>query len=288
VKLRLGTVILNTIMCLCAIVCLIPFVLVLSASLTDQVALSQYGYKLIPEVWSLRAYEVIILNPAQLLRAYGVSITVTLLGTMLSIIFSTLLAYPLSRSDFAYRNPLSFYIFFTMLFNGGLVPFYILVSQYLSVKDTIWALILPGMISPFFIILIRTFFQTVPYSLIESAMLEGASEIKIYFRIIVPLSTPILATISLFTSLGYWNDWFNSLLFINNTQLYPLQYLLMVMMQNIEFMLKNAGRGLSAADIPMEPVRMAMAIIAIGPMAFVYLYFQKYFVKGIIIGAVKG
>ncbi|MGI2293655.1 carbohydrate ABC transporter permease [Paenibacillus sp. GXUN7292] len=287
-KVKLGTVILYTIMSLCAIVCLIPFVLVLSASLTDQVALAKDGYQLIPEVWSLKAYEVIILNPAQLLRSYGVSITVTVLGTTLSIIFSTLLAYPLSRPDFAYRNPLSFYIFFTMLFNGGLVPFYILLSQYLSVKDTILALILPGMISPFFIILIRTFFQTIPYSLIELGMLEGASEIKIYFRIIVPLSAPILATISLFTSLGYWNDWFNSLLFINKTQLYPLQYMLMVMMQNIEFMLKNAGRGLNAADIPMEPVRMAMAIIAIGPMAFVYLYFQKYFVKGIIIGAVKG
>jgi len=271
-----------------ACACLLPFLLVLSASLTDQVALSTHGYQLIPQKWSMQAYQVILQNPAQLLQSYQISILVTLLGTMLSLIFSTMLAYPLSRSNFAYRNPLSFYIFFTMLFNGGMVPFYILMSQYLMVKDTIWALVLPGLISPFYIILIRTFFQTVPHSLIESAMLDGASEIKIYVRIIIPLSAPILATVALFTSLGYWNDWFNSLLFISKSELYPLQYLLMIMMQNIEFMLRNAGRGISAADIPMEPLRMAMAIIAIGPMAFLYLYFQKYFVKGIIIGAVKG
>jgi len=285
---RWGTVALYVIMACFACACLLPFLLVLSASLTDQVALSTHGYQLIPQKWSMQAYQVILQNPAQLLQSYQISILVTLLGTMLSLIFSTMLAYPLSRSNFAYRNPLSFYIFFTMLFNGGMVPFYILMSQYLMVKDTIWALVLPGLISPFYIILIRTFFQTVPHSLIESAMLDGASEIKIYVRIIIPLSAPILATVALFTSLGYWNDWFNSLLFISKSELYPLQYLLMIMMQNIEFMLRNTGRGISAADIPMEPLRMAMAIIAIGPMAFVYLYFQKYFVKGIIIGAVKG
>lgn len=271
-----------------ACACLIPLLLVLSASLTDSTALATYGYRLIPLEWSTKAYEIIAQNPDQLIGSYGVSVAVTVIGTALSIVFSSLLAYPLSRSDFAYRNPLSFYIFFTMLFNGGLVPFYILMSQYLSVKDTIWALVLPGMISPFFIILIRTFFSTVPYSLIESAMIEGASEIKIYLRIILPLSAPILATVSLFTSLGYWNDWFNSLLFINKSDLFPLQYLLMMMMQNIEFMIQNSNRGLNAMEIPMEPLRMAMAMIAIGPMAFIYLYFQKYFVKGIIIGAVKG
>ncbi|MFC0214752.1 carbohydrate ABC transporter permease [Paenibacillus chartarius] len=268
--------------------CLLPLVLVVSASFTESSAFTLNGFRLIPDRWSLASYRLVLKDADQLLASYKVTIAVTVLGTLLSLLITSLLAYPLSRKDFAYKNPLSFYVFFTMLFNGGLVPLYILVTQYLHLKDTIWALILPALINPFYVLLTRTFFQTIPEAVIESATLDGITEWQMYIRIILPLSGPILATIGLFTTMNYWNDWFSSLLYIEDRNLISLQYLLIMMKENIEYMLMNPNSDSSLRDVPSDTVRMAMAVLTIGPVAFVYMFFQKYFVRGMVIGAVKG
>ncbi|GGE02502.1 carbohydrate ABC transporter permease [Paenibacillus nasutitermitis] len=271
-----------------SIICIIPLWLVLSASFTLETELTLNGYGLIPAQFSLDAYRFIFNDAGQLINSYMVTIVVTILGTIFALAITALLSYPLSRKDFVFRNSFSFYIFFTMLFNGGLVPFYILVSQYLHLRDTVWALIIPYLVQPFYVLLMRSFFSAIPTSLIESAKIDGAGELYIFYKIIVPLSKPVLSTVGLFMSLIYWNDWYLGLLFIENRNLLPLQYLLMTLMTNIEVMSSNFQASSGLARIPTESARMAMAILAVGPIAFVYMFFQKYFVKGLTVGAVKG
>lgn len=271
-----------------SLLCIIPLWLVVSASLSSEATLSLHGYGLVPAVFSLDAYLYIFRDSHQLADSYLVTIAVTALGTVCALLMTSLLAYPLARKDFMFRNPFSLYVFFTMLFNGGLVPFYILVTQYLHLKDTILALIVPYLIQPFYVLLMRTFFAAVPDSLFESARIDGAGEWYTYWRIMLPLSTPVLATVGLFISLVYWNDWYLGLLFIDDRSLLPLQYLLMSLMTNIEILSSNSQISSQLGAIPAETARMAMAILAIGPIVCVYLFFQKYFVKGLTVGAVKG
>ncbi len=266
-KNRIGAIILNFIVLMIGLICLIPLLLVISASLTEEKSLALHGYRLFPTEFSTYAYSFLFKDAHQLYVSYGLTISITLIGTLLSLFVTSLLAYPLSRKDFRFANAFSFYVFFTMLFSGGLVPAYILVTQYLHLKNTLWALILPLLIQPFYVLLMRTFFATVPDSLIESAKIEGAGEIRIFFQIIVPLSTPVIATIGLFMSLIYWNDWFNALLYIDNRNFLPLQYLLIVMMSNIQVALTDSHIKVSILDIPSESARMAMAVLAIGPIA---------------------
>ncbi len=287
-KSSLYLAILYPLLAVLSIMCLLPLWLVLSASLTDETSLTLNGYGLLPKEWSISAYQFIFQDSSQLIDSYVVTIAVTIMGTLLGVFITALLSYPLSRKDFAFRQSFSFYVFFTMLFNGGLVPFYILISQYLHLKDTIWVLIFPYLVQPFYVLLMRSFFSTIPVALIESAKIDGAGELYSFFKIVLPLSTPVLATIGLFISLVYWNDWYLGLLFIENRQLLPLQYLLMTLMTNIEVMSSNIQTGGSLARIPAESARMAMAIVAVGPIAFVYLFFQKFFVRGLTVGAVKG
>ncbi len=269
---------------------LIPLVVVVSASFTDEIALTRNGYGLWPSQFSLDAYNYILLDPSQILRSYGVTISVTVIGTVLGLLVMSLLAYALARHDFTWRRPLAFFVFFTMLFNGGLVPTYILVTQYLKLRDTLWVLILPYLVVPWFVFLLRTYFQTLPREFIESAKIDGANEWQIYLNIILPLSTPALATIGLFCILMFWNDWWLALLYINEPGLYPLQYLLFAILRNAEFLSANstASAMLTSVTVPLQTIRMAMAVVAIGPVAIAFLALQRYFVRGITLGGIKG
>ncbi|MBX2999123.1 MAG: carbohydrate ABC transporter permease [Caldilineaceae bacterium] len=266
--------------------CLIPMLLVISVSLSDEQQLALRGYQLLPVGFTTFAYEYILTNPQQIIRAYGVTIFVTTVGTVLGLIVCSLLAYPLARKDFRLRGILSFYVFFTLLFSGGLVPFYILVTQYLGWKDNILALIVPYLATAWYVLILRTSFSQLPVELLEAARIDGAGEWRIFFQIVLPLSKPVLATIGLFFILRYWNDWFMALLFVNDSTLYPLQYLLQVLMRNINFLSSNPQT--MGEPIPTSSARMAMAVLAFGPALFAFLLLQQYFIRGITIGSLKG
>lgn len=286
---RSATVILT----LLVILAMLPIVLIVIASFTDETALIANGYSFVPEKWSLDAYYYMIKQGTIILRSYGVSFFVTVFGTSVSVLLTTMLAYPMSRKTFKYRNVLAFFVFFTMLFNGGIVPSYIMWTKFFHIKDTIWALIVPNyLISAFNVILVKNYFQnSVPDSLIEAAQIDGASEFKIFVRIMLPLAVPTVATISLFTGIAYWNDWTNGLYYINDEKLFSIQQLLMKIMNNIQALRSNTNAsllGTGTVDLPSTSVRMAMAVIGILPIAAIYPFVQKYLVKGVVVGAVKG
>nr|WP_285854347.1 carbohydrate ABC transporter permease [Paenibacillus elgii] len=276
-------------------VCILPLLLVIIVSFSDEKAVLINGYNFIPESFSLSAYQFLFKDWEQIVRSFGVSVFVTAVGTFISVIIMAMYAYPISRRDFPHKNVFSFFMFFTMLFNGGLVPWYLVYTQMLNFKNTLLALILPLLVSAFFVLMLRTFFSgTIPPALIESAKMDGAGEFRIFAQIILPLSLPVLATVSLFQTLNYWNDWFTSLVFITGNQNVNLQYLMYKTMLDIQFLTSNtqalqainqSGGGL---HLPTETVRMAMAVLGIGPIVFAYPFFQKYFVKGLTVGAVKG
>lgn len=286
---RSATVILT----LLVIIAMLPIVLIVIASFTDESALIANGYSFTPAKWSLDAYYYMVKQGTIILRSYGVSFFVTVFGTSVSVLLTTMLAYPMSRKSFKYRNVLAFFVFFTMLFNGGIVPSYIMWTRFFHIKDTIWALIVPNyLISAFNVILVKNYFQnSVPDSLIEAAQIDGASEFKIFIRIMLPLAVPTVATISLFTGIAYWNDWTNGLYYINDEKLFSIQQLLMKIMNNIQALRSNTNAsllGTGSVDLPSTSVRMAMAVIGILPIAAIYPFVQKYLVKGVVVGAVKG
>lgn len=274
-----------------AAICLIPFLLVISASFTEEHTLLLEGYKLIPSKLSLDAYKMVA-ESANLFQAYGVTIFVTLVGTALSMILSCCMAYAMSVKSFKSRNIVALFIYFTMLFSGGMVPSYLLIKRVLQLHNTIWVLILPSLCSAWNIMLLRNFFNGLPASLSESAKLDGANDIVILFKIILPISLPGIATISLFYALGYWNEWMQCLLYMdyNHQHLYTLQYLIQKMLRDIAFIQDHIGLipGLEAIDMPTYSNRMATLVVAIGPIILVYPFIQKYFVKGLTVGSVKG
>ncbi|WP_425284710.1 carbohydrate ABC transporter permease [Fictibacillus solisalsi] len=275
-----------------AFACIFPFIYVIIISFTSEESIVRNGFQIIPKNWSMDAYHYLWSMKEQLFRSYGVTIFVTIVGTVISVFMITFYAYAISRPQFKYRRFFTFLAFFTLLFSGGLVPTYIVVTQFLHLKDTIWALILPLSMNAFYIIIMRTFFlKSVSESILESARIDGASELRIFFQIIFPLSLPGIATIALFSTLGYWNDWFTALLYINNPDLVPLQALLMKIEANLEFIRQNmdvANMQLSIfSTIPQESAKMAMVVIATLPIAVSYPFFQKYFISGLTIGGVK-
>ncbi|MEO5887438.1 MAG: carbohydrate ABC transporter permease [Anaerolineales bacterium] len=265
---------------------LVPLLMIVSASFTEEATLVNSGYELIPPKFSLEAYQWLGNDPSMLVNSYGVSIVVTAVGTVVGVTIMALLAYVLSQRNFKLRSVLTFIVFFTMLFNGGLVPYYINMSRVLGVKDSLWALILPYLVSPFFVLLLRTYFSTLPRDLFDAARLDGAGEWRIFFQIVVPLSTPALATVGLFTMLQYWNDMYQALLFIENQRLYPLQFTLYKLLVNTQML--NELTVQTGAPVPHLSVTMAMAVIAIVPVFFAFLFVQKYFVRGITLGSIKG
>lgn len=275
-----------------AFLCVFPFLFVIIISFTDEKTLALNGYSVFPEKWSLEAYRYVFLTGDQLLRSYGVTILVTVLGTLISLAMISLFSYAISRRSFKYRNFFAFFAFFTMLFNGGLVPTYIVVTQLLGLNDSLWALIWPMALNAFYIMIMRTFFSlSVPESIIEAGKIDGASEFGIFFRLVLPLSLPGLATIGLFSTLGYWNDWFNALLYIESPDLVPLQSMLMRIENSMQFLLQNSNNpsvniGL-LQSLPQDTSRMAMVVLATGPIVLAYPFFQRYFVQGLTVGAVK-
>ncbi|WP_042203205.1 carbohydrate ABC transporter permease [Paenibacillus camerounensis] len=271
-----------------SVYCLVPFWSVIASSFTSEASLVKNGYMFWPSDFSLEAYKMIFKDNT-IYRAYGVTTFVTVVGTVLSMIFTSAMAYTLSVKSVKYRNHLAFYIYFTMLFHGGLVASYLLISKYLDMKDTIWVLIIPGMISAWNMFLLRNFFASIDDSIAESAKIDGANDVYILFRIILPISLPALATIGLFYALGYWNKWFDAVLYINDKDLFPLQYLIQRIMNNLDY-INQISSDISIPNFiaPAMTVRLATTVVTIGPIIFLYPFLQKYFVKGLMVGAVKG
>lgn len=285
--------ILNIMFLIIAAVCIVPFLFVLMVSFTSEASLQVNGYRFWPEEWSLEAYKYIFKSGSNIIRAYGITIIVTITGTILGLIIMTTFAYALSRKNFAYRKFFTKLIFIPMLFSGGMVSSYLVVTRFLGLKNNILALILPICVSSFHIIILRTFFKTsVPDAIVESAKIDGASEFVLFMKVVLPISLPGIATIALFLTLGFWNDWFNAMLYIDNNSLIPVQYLLIKLETSMEFLINNSNTiGVSAteavAKMPKETVKMAIVVITTIPIIFAYPFFQKYFVSGLTIGAVK-
>jgi len=284
----------NALMIVLCLVCILPILLVVAISLTDESSLREHGYRLVPGLVSLEGYAFLFRNQGLILRALGVSVFITVVGTSLGVVLNSLMGYVLSRREYKLRKFLVWLVFVPMVFSGGLVATYFIVSQFLRLSDTVWVLILPLAVSSFNVILCKTFFRaTIPDSLVESAKMEGASQFRIFFSIVFPLSLPVLATVGLFMSFAYWNDWFTAMLYIDNPSLLSLQAYLNRLLADINFLAQNAARmGMSQAQLlaamPREAARMAIVIVAILPIACAYPFFQRYFVSGLMIGAIKG
>lgn len=275
------------------IFCLFPFVLLVVSSFTDEGTLIRNGYSLFPEKFSLESYKYMFQKSETIIRAYGITIFVTVFGTAASLLLTILMAYPLSRGDLPHRGKFAFFVFFTMLFNGGLVPTYIMWTRYFHIKDTIWALIIPALLlNAFYVIMMRTYFTSnIPEEVIEAGRMDGAGEYRILFQVVLPMSLPMIVTLSLLIGLGYWNDWKNGLYYLTDSSLYSVQNMLNTMLQDVQFLASGGAGGNAseiAANMPSVGIKMAIAVVGALPILIIYPFFQKYFVKGITVGAVKG
>ena len=280
----------HAVLILLTLAAIVPFVLLIIASFTDNNVAITEGFSFFPSKWSTDAYQYIVNEKDTMLRAYGITIVVTLIGTTLGLLISVMLAYSLANSDLPGRNFMTFFVTLTMLFNGGLVPTYLIYTNVFHIKDTLAALIVPNLLmNGFNVILIRNYFATgVPTVLYEAARIDGASEFYIFYRIALPLSKPILATVGLLMGITYWNDWQNGLYYLNDTSLYSIQNILNRINENISFLASNSTFGVKISDLPTSTIRMAIAVIGILPIVCIYPFFQEYFVRGIAVGAVKG
>jgi putative aldouronate transport system permease protein len=290
-KFSLSQSLIMLIIVLFSVACLYPFIMVISGSLSTEQDIAAFGYTLLPKHVTFDSYKILLLGSNRIVNAYGVSILVTVVGTAISLLLTAMGAYALSRRSFKLRGVLSVYVIITMLFNGGLVPWYIICVRYLELKDTLWALILPSLANAFNLFLIRNFMYSIPEEIHESAKIDGAGEFRIFYRLIAPLALPVLATVGLFTALGYWNDWFLGLMFVDKQELQPLQLLLRTLISNVDFLRSSSNAAAMqriSAQIPSESMKMALTVVTIGPIVFLYPFVQRYFVKGLIVGAVKG
>ncbi|MFD2329602.1 carbohydrate ABC transporter permease [Cohnella sp. GCM10020058] len=284
----------NVLAAIVAAACILPFLFTVVISFTDEQSLALHGYSLWPERLSLSAYKYLFEDSGQMLNAYLVTIGVTAIGVLLSLVFILPYAYALARPEFEYRRFFTLLAFLTMLFDAGLVPFYMVVAQVLHLKDTIWALILPLCVNAFYIIVMRTFYRTtVSEGMIEAAKIDGAGDFSIFVRMVLPISLPGIATIGLFSALAYWNDWFNAMLFIDKPALTPLQYMLSRIQNNLQYLLENtdslsASNATLLADLPQETIRMAMVVVATLPIVLAYPFFQRFFIQGLTVGSIKG
>ena len=281
--------ILNLVFIVMCIIFIIPFILLLSISFSNEIDIAKYGYSIIPRHFDLTAYRYLFAKPKQIINGYKVTIAFSVLGTAYSLFTTSMLGYALSQKALPGRKVITFLLFFTMLFGGGLVPTYILISQYLHLSNNLLVYILPGAVGAYNAFMMRTFFNDLPDGIIESALIDGANDYTIYFKFVLPLSKPILATLGIMRFLGLWNDWGTSMLYITDDNLISLQYLLQRIMRNIELLNKSEYASQMLGDIiPSETVRMAMAVVVAGPALVVFPFFQKYFVKGITVGSIKG
>ncbi len=283
------------ILTLFALFCLLPLALLLMSSFEDNLTLINSGYSFWPKKFSLEAYTYLFRHGDQIFQSYFITILVTVVGTSVSIVITTMLAYPLSRDELLGKKPLAFVVFFTMLFNGGLVPTYLVYTNTLGMKNTIWAVILPRLLlGAYYVLLMKSFFSTsIPKEVLEAAKVDGAGEYRILIQVVAPMSKPIIATVLMLTGINYWNDWYNGFIYITtHTELYTIQALLNRMLQDIQYLSNNANTmgnaGEAMAKIPSTSVRMAISIVGLLPVLIVYPFVQNSFVKGITLGAVKG
>ncbi len=287
---RTGQIALNIIFIILCVVAVAPFLMIVSSSLSSEEMLAKYGYSFFPRAFTLDTYAYLFQSSTKIIRGIVISVVVTFAGSALSMLLTVLFGYALSRPNLPFRNIFSFIVFFTMLFNGGLVPTYIMYTQNFHIRDTIWALIIPGLLmNAFYVIMMRSFFtSSIPESLIEAAKIDGAGAYKVLWSVVLPVSKPMLATIVLMTGLGYWNDWTNSLYYITDSKFFSLQAILNNIMNNMTYLMQNAQEVSQIANTPSIGMRMAVAVIGILPILCIYPFFQKYFVKGIVVGGVKG
>lgn len=283
----------NIILAVLSFICVIPFIFVIIISITDEQSLTMNGYRFVPKKLSLYAYEYIVSAGENIIRSYGVTILVTISGTIIGLLLTGTYAYALSRKTYAFRKFFTTVITIPMLFSGGMIANYLIVTKVMMLKDTIWALILPLCLNSFNIIVLRTFFKTsIPDAVIESAKIDGASEWRVFFQIVIPMALPGLATIGLFLTLGYWNDWFNAMMYMDDKSMIPLQYLLIQIESSIDWLANNKATmgvdGIAVAqNMPKETIKMAIVVISTLPIIFAYPFFQRYFVNGLTVGAVK-
>ncbi|MCZ8518959.1 MULTISPECIES: carbohydrate ABC transporter permease [Paenibacillus] len=275
---------------LLAVCCLLPFVLIVATSLTSEASIIKNGFNLWPNEFSTYAYKIVFENPDLIIGSYIVTLGITVVGTAAGLFLVAMTGYALQRPDFHFRNKISFFIYFTTLFSGGIVPFYLLITQYMHLKDNYLAVLLPGLLSPFLIIMMKSFTQSIPHAITESAKIDGAGDFTIFTRLILPMSTPALATIGLFIALGYWNEWYNSMLFLSPDMKYrPLQLFLYNVVTSADFIRNSAAASnVPLRDVPLESMKMATAVVATGPVILFYPFVQRYFIQGITVGAVKG
>jgi putative aldouronate transport system permease protein len=276
-----------------ALFCLVPFIMIVSGSFSSEEAIMQNGFSFFPQDFSLEAYKTVFIDPLVVLRAYATTIGLTAVGTVVGLLFQTMTAYVLSRKDFEWRGIFSFFFYFTTLFSGGLVPYYILITQQLHLRDSYFALLLPLIFSVYNLLIMKSYILGIPDSLIEAAKIDGCGEFLTLFKVVFPLIKPALATVGLFIALAYWNDWYNAMLYIKSDVKYPLQYFLYQKINNIEAYKKllntaAASSIASAVSLPTQSLKMALTIVVTGPIILAYPIVQKYFVQGITIGSVKG
>jgi putative aldouronate transport system permease protein len=283
---------LNLLMVILCVITLFPIYVIVIASLTSEASLTANGYRLWPAEFSTLAYSFLFAQGSIIITAYQNTIIATLAGTTLSVFMVALYAYPLSRDNFKFRRFFTFYAFFTMLFGGGLVSYYMVTRQILGIQNSLWALFLPSAFSPFWVLVMRTFYKAnVPNEVIESARLDGVGEWRILFQIVMPLAIPGLATVALFSAIGIWNNFFNALLLVDEARYYSLQFTIYTTLNNIRFLLENADKMqgvVNVSELPSQTFRMAMAVVTVGPIIFAYPFFQRFFVRGLTIGAIKG
>lgn len=279
---------------LIALMCLVPFVMVVTGSLSSEAAITKNGFSVFIQDFSLEAYKTVFKEPMVVIRAYATTIGLTFVGTLVGLLLQTMTAYVLSRRDFEWRNHFSFFFYFTTLFSGGLVPYFILITRTLHLKDSYLALLLPLIFSVYNLLIMKSYIMSIPESLIDAAKIDGCGEFRTLFRIVLPLIKPALATVGLFIALAYWNDWYNAMLYINSEEKYPLQYFLYEQISNIEAYKKMIAENavsssvISSMSLPTQSLKMALTVVVTGPIVLAYPIVQKYFVQGITIGAVKG
>jgi putative aldouronate transport system permease protein len=291
-KIHTKNIIIYSVISLFTIICTLPFLILVSVSFSSEESILEYGYRIFPKEFSLEAYNYMLMQFEDIFGSYSTTGIVTIVGTFLSVLITIMTAYPLSRKSFKYRNYFNFYFFFVMLFNGGLVPWYIVVTKYYHLGDNLQSLIIPYLLNVWFIFLLRNFFSSIHESIEESAKLDGAGNFRILFQIMLPLSRAGIATVGLFIALMYWNDWWLGLMLINGNKFVPIQLYLMRIMSSIQFLssgiLSNTGVTATTGVMPLESARMAICVLVVLPIVIVYPFFQQYFVRGITVGAVKG
>jgi putative aldouronate transport system permease protein len=278
---------------LVALFCLVPFIMIVSGSFSSEETIVQNGFSILPQDFSLEAYKTVFKDPFVVYRAYATTIGLTAAGTVVGLLLQTMTAYVLSRKDFEWRNKFSLFFYFTTLFSGGLVPYFILITQKLNLRDSYLALLLPMIFSVYNLLIMKSYIMGIPDSLIEAAKIDGCGEFRTLFKVVFPLIKPALATVGLFIALAYWNDWYNAMLYIKSDEKYPLQYFLYQQINNIEAykkLLNNAAASsvASALTLPTQTLKMALTIVVTGPIVLAYPLVQRYFVQGITIGSVKG